>query len=154
MLLKKYDFEIKYRVNNLNFVDDSSRRLNYENETFDDVCFLILQNKLQNIAITNIKITNLNVEKTMKNENDNDNEMTSISKKNSIKFSKQLIRKQKIQKTCKNENVYENFTNKLIKKIQKIQINNKYFYAIMTKLKHVVKQTKRDVTKNKIINDD
>ena len=153
-MLKKYDFEIKYRANNLNFVDDSSRRSNYENEKFDDVCFSILQNKLQNIVITNIEITNLNVEKTIKNENDNDNKMTSISKKNLIKFSKQLIRKQKIQKMCENENIYENFTNKLIKKIKKIQINNKYFYVIMTKLKHVVKQTKRDVTKNKIIDDD
>ena len=90
----------------------------------------------------------------MKNENDNDNEITSISKKISIKFSKQLIRKQKIQKTYENENVYENLTNKLIKKIKKIQINNKYFYAIMTKLKHVAKQTKHDLTKNKIIDDD
>ena len=88
LLLKKYDFEIKYRANNLNFVDDSSRRLNYENKTFNDVCFSTLQNKLQNIAITNIKIANLNVEKTMKNENDNDNEMTSISKKISIKIFK------------------------------------------------------------------
>ena len=47
----EYDFEIKYRVKKINFVDDSSRRLNYENEKNENICLFILQNKLKNVTI-------------------------------------------------------------------------------------------------------
>ena len=38
LLLKEYVFEIKYKVNNFNFVDASSRRSNYEKRKLNDIC--------------------------------------------------------------------------------------------------------------------
>ena len=47
LILAKYDFEIKYRVKKINFVDESSRRSNYENEIDDELYLLTLQNKIK-----------------------------------------------------------------------------------------------------------
>ena len=40
----------------INFVDESSRRSNYENEIDDELCLLILQNKLKNIFVIAIEL--------------------------------------------------------------------------------------------------
>ena len=56
LILAKYDFEIKYRVRKINFVDESSRRSNYENEIDDEFCLFTLQNKLKNIFVVAIEL--------------------------------------------------------------------------------------------------
>ena len=59
LLLIEYNFEIKYKIDKFNLVDASFKRSNYENEKFDnELCFSILQNKLRNITIANIKKIN------------------------------------------------------------------------------------------------
>ena len=55
LIFAKYDFEIKYRVKKINFVDESSRRSNYESEIDDELCLLTLQNKLKNIFVIAIE---------------------------------------------------------------------------------------------------
>ena len=56
LILAKYDFEIKYRVRKINFVDESSRRSNYESEIDDELCLFTLQNKLKNIFVIAIEL--------------------------------------------------------------------------------------------------
>ena len=52
----EYDFEIKYRSEKVNSIDESSRRLNYEKKADDEICLFILQNKLKNIIITAVNL--------------------------------------------------------------------------------------------------
>ena len=49
--LAEYDFEIKYHSEKINSVDGPSRRFNYKRKTDDEICLLILQNKLKNIIV-------------------------------------------------------------------------------------------------------
>ena len=51
MILIEYNFEIKYRVEKTNFVNNSSKRFNYKNKKNENICLFILQNKLKNIII-------------------------------------------------------------------------------------------------------
>ena len=51
LVLTEYDFEIKYRFKKINSVDEPSRRSDYERKTDDEICLLILQNKLKNIIV-------------------------------------------------------------------------------------------------------
>ena len=51
LALAEYDFEIKYRFEKINSVDGSSRRFDYKEEIDDEICLLILQNKLKNIIV-------------------------------------------------------------------------------------------------------
>ena len=55
LFFDKYNFEIKYKASSLNFTDELSRRLNYENEIINNIYLSILQNKLQNIIIARIE---------------------------------------------------------------------------------------------------
>ena len=150
--LKKYDFEIKYRVKNLNFANDFSRRFDYEKMTLNDICLFTLQNKLQNVAIVVIQIINIDVNEMM-NEKKNDNDVIFVSNETKVKFFKQLLRKKNAKKTCAKKNIYENFTKKLLQKIKKIQNINQYVCAIKTKLKHIATQIKRDIVEKKTINE-
>ncbi len=50
-------FEIKYRINVLNFANVFSRRFDYENdEKINNICFFTLQNKLKNVIVVNINL--------------------------------------------------------------------------------------------------
>ena len=49
--LAKYNFEIKYHFEKSNSVNESSRRSDYKEKTDDEICLLILQNKLKNIIV-------------------------------------------------------------------------------------------------------
>ena len=40
-MFAKYDFEIKYRIDKTNFVDESSRRFDYENDKNENTCLFI-----------------------------------------------------------------------------------------------------------------
>ena len=56
MILIEYNFEIKYCVNKTNFVNNLSKRFNYENKKNKNICLFILQNKLKNIIIVVLNI--------------------------------------------------------------------------------------------------
>ena len=56
LLLEKYDFKIKYRVEILNLVNDLSRQLNYENEQLNNIYLSTLQRKLRNVVVININL--------------------------------------------------------------------------------------------------
>ena len=47
----EYDFEIKYRFEKINSIDESSRRSDYEEKADDKICLFIFQNKLKNIIV-------------------------------------------------------------------------------------------------------
>ena len=47
----EYDFEIKYYFEKINSVDEPSRRFDYKEKADDEICLLILQNKLKNIIV-------------------------------------------------------------------------------------------------------
>ena len=119
LLLKKYDFEIKYKNENLNFVDESSRRFDYENENDEnDICLSTFQNKLRNIIIANIDFST-NFDKC---EKISDNELTKKNSKNFIIVIKQMMRCEKIAKTCNKKNSYEDSFQKFFNKIEKLQM--------------------------------
>ena len=56
LILAKYNFKIKYRVKKINFIDESSRRSNYEREIDDEFYLLTLQNKLKNVFVIAIEL--------------------------------------------------------------------------------------------------
>ena len=51
LVFTEYNFEIKYRFEKINSVDESSKRSDYERKIDDEICLFILQNKLKNIII-------------------------------------------------------------------------------------------------------
>ena len=57
LALAEYDFEIKYRSEKINSVDGSSRRSDYKEKIDDEICLLILQNKLKNIIVAAVDLT-------------------------------------------------------------------------------------------------
>ena len=56
LALAEYDFKIKYRSEKINSVDGSSRRFDYKKKVDDEICLLILQNKLKNIIVIVINL--------------------------------------------------------------------------------------------------
>ena len=95
LILAKYNFEIKYRVRKINFVDESSRRSNYESEIDDEFCLFTLQNKLKNIFVIAIELYFVVTRDVAKaNESRSKNVVTSSQMKE-IKndFSKLLLEK-------------------------------------------------------------
>ena len=69
LIFVEYNFKIKYRTKNINFVNDSSRRFDYENDVNDEICLFTLQNKLKNIIIVIINLKSIftrNVTKAFK----------------------------------------------------------------------------------------
>ena len=52
----EYDFEIKYRIDNINFANESSKRFDYKNEKNENICLSTLQNKLKNVIIVALNI--------------------------------------------------------------------------------------------------
>ena len=119
LLLEKYNFEIKYRNENLNLVDESSRRFDYENENDkNDICLSTFQNKLRNIVIANIDFST-NFDKCKEISND---ELTKKNSKNLIVVIKQTMRREEIAKTCNKKNSYENSFQKFFNKIEKLQM--------------------------------
>ena len=52
----KYNFEIKYRLERINAIDDLSKRFDYEKNVNNEICLFILQNKLKNIIIIVISL--------------------------------------------------------------------------------------------------
>ena len=51
LTLAVYDFEIKYRFEKINSIDESSRHFDYKRKVDNEIYLLILQNKLKNIAV-------------------------------------------------------------------------------------------------------
>ena len=52
----EYDFEIKYRFEKINSVDESSKRFDYDKKVDDKIYLFILQNKLKNIIVIIINL--------------------------------------------------------------------------------------------------
>ena len=134
-ILIEYDFEIKYRVEKINFVDDSSRRLNYENEKNENICLFILQNKLKNVTIAILCVASIITRnafaKKINFENDefaffrimkiidfdekiffNDDERKIVFDANAQQF-----RRNEIQTMCDDKNYYEFFFDVLKNKL-------------------------------------
>ena len=119
LLLSEYDFEIKYRNKNLNFANESSRRSNYEDENEnDDICLFTFQNKFRNIVVTSIAFS---IESKKCEEISNEK----LSKKNSqneVVALTQTMRREEIVETCEKKDSYENSSQKLLNKIEKLQL--------------------------------
>ena len=67
LIFVEYDFEIKYRTKNINFANAFLKRLDYENNVNDEICFFTLQNKLKNMIIAIVSLRSIftrNVTKT------------------------------------------------------------------------------------------
>ena len=86
----------------MNSIDESSKRFNYENESIDNTCLSILQNKFKNIVVVNIDMKNTNdiakIEIISTNE---------LSKKNFTSFENVVIQtlfRKKIIKICEKQN--------------------------------------------------
>ena len=60
--MNQYDFKIEYRNENLNFVDDFSKRSNYENEILNKICFFTFQIKFEKITKINAIVNNSDFE--------------------------------------------------------------------------------------------
>ena len=58
-VLAEYNFEIKYRFEKINSIDESSRCSDYEEEADNEICLLILQNKLKNIIIIVVNLISI-----------------------------------------------------------------------------------------------
>ena len=84
----------------MNFVDESSKRSNYENEFIDDTCLSILQNKFKNIAIVNIDINDAN-ENNAKTKFMFENELSKINSTTQKKITNQTMSRKKILKRAK-----------------------------------------------------
>ena len=56
LIFAEYNFEIKYCFEKINSIDGSSRRSDYKKEIDDEICLLILQNKLKNIIVTAVNL--------------------------------------------------------------------------------------------------
>ena len=56
LALAEYDFEIKYRSEKINSIDEPSRRSDYKEKVNDEICLLFLQNKLKNIIVTAVNL--------------------------------------------------------------------------------------------------
>ena len=52
----KYNFEIKYQIEKINFADKLSRQSDYKSKTNNKICLFIFQNKFKNITIATIEI--------------------------------------------------------------------------------------------------
>ena len=138
-MFAKYDFEIKYRTNKTNFVDESSRRSDYENDENENTCLFIFQNKLKNVAIAALCITLIttrnfvakktilenveNVSLKIKKVIDVDEKKSSKNEKKRIAFDSnaQQLRRNEIRAICENENQYEVFSKVLKLKLMKMQ---------------------------------
>ena len=113
----EYNFEIKYKINKFNLVDALFKRSNYENEKFDDeLYFSILQNKLRNITIANIKKINTiirNRAQIMFDDKLIDQNFLTLN----VAITQKLRRNETIN-ICDQKNVYEKkFSNKILIKI-------------------------------------
>ena len=113
----EYDFEIKYKIDKFNLVDASFKRSNYENEKFDnELYFSILQNKLRNITIANIKKINAitrNRAQIIFDDKLIDQDFLTLN----VAIT-QKLRRNEIVDICNQKNVYEkNFSNKILIKI-------------------------------------
>ena len=113
----EYNFEIKYKIDKFNLVDASFKRSNYENEKFDnELCFSILQNKLRNITIANIKRINAIIQNRAQIIFDDkliDQDFLTLN----VAIT-QKLRRNEIINICNQKNVYEkNLSNKILIKI-------------------------------------
>ena len=101
LLLKNYNFEIKYKAKTLNSTNASSRRSNYENEQLNDICLLILQKTLRNIVIVNI---NFDVEnERFKFEKLSNDELKNDDSQMMNDAKKQTMRRKEARDICENE---------------------------------------------------
>ena len=86
-----------------------------------------MQNKLQNIFVATTKITkNEFNKKKVSLKNKNEKKIIEQSNIKLIKFFKQLMRRVNAKKICKTKSIYINSNEKFLKKIKKLQNQNKY----------------------------
>ena len=117
LLLIEYNFEIKYKIDKFNLVNVSFKRSNYENEKFNnELYFSILQNKLRNITIANIKRINAIIQNRAQIIFDDkliDQDFLTLN----VAITQKLQRSKTID-ICDQKNIYEkSFSNKILIKI-------------------------------------
>ena len=87
-----------------------------------------MQNKLQNIFVATTKITkNEFNKKKVSLKNKNEKKIIEQSNIKLIKFFKQLMRRVNAKKICEIKLIYINSNKKFLKKIKKLQNQNKYY---------------------------
>ena len=141
---EKIWFRNQIQIKQFQFCEWFFKKSNYENESLDDICLFILQNKFQNIFVSKIEFLNNDSKKenfNSKFENDNDFKKNSNFEK--MKIIKQTTRKMNAKKTCAKKFIYENSFELFLNKIKKIQFRNKYCRAIWFKLNHIEIQIKK-----------
>ena len=119
LLLSEYDFEIKYRSESLNFANESFRRSNYEDENEnDDICLFTFQNKLRNIVVTSIAFST----ESKKCEEISDEKLSEENSQNEVVALTQTMRRKEVVETCEKKDSYENSSQKLLNKIEELQL--------------------------------
>ena len=162
LILIEYDFEIKYRVEKTNSVDDSLRQFDYENEKNENICLFILQNKLKNVIIVVLNVLlvltrRFVAEKTIKakttkftfriveveNDEEFENEKTNVV----FDVENQQFRRSEARAICDNESHYEFSSKVLMIKLMKMQFENSVMQKVREQLtlkKHRKTCAKRD----------
>ena len=158
LILVKYDFEIKYRVKKINFVDESSRRSNYESEIDDEFCLLILQNKLKNIFVVAIElyfVVTRDVARTHESRSKNVvissrvKEIKNDSSKLFLEENKfdqqnnvvmQQLRRANVDAICEKKASFEKSFKMLLAKIEKFQKKNSMIIRMRAQLKSFIER--------------
>ena len=158
LIFAKYDFEIKYRVRKINFVDESSRRSNYENEIDDEFCLLTLQNKLKDIFVTAIELYSVVTRDIARAHESRSKNAIISSRMKEIKndFSKllleesefdqqdnvvtQQLRRANVDAICEKKASFEKSFKMLLTKIEKFQKKNSMIIRMREQLKSLIER--------------
>ena len=153
LALAEYDFEIKYRFEKINSVDESSRRSDYERKADDEICLFILQNKLKNIIITVVNLISVVTrdfkraltERTKSTfdtfsfkeiDEENVEELFDVEK-NDLFYNvvTQQFRRSDVRETCNSERQMKSFFKLLMIKFEELQEKNFVIIKIQNQLK-------------------
>ena len=153
LALAEYDFEIKYRSEKINSIDESSRRSDYKEKTDDEICLLILQNKLKNIIVTAVDLISVvtrDFEKTLTERTKNVFDtllFKKIDEENIEKFFDvekddllynavtQQLRRNDARETCSSERQMKLFFKLLMIKFEELQKKNFVIIKVRDQLK-------------------
>ena len=152
----EYDFKIKYRIESINFANDSSKRFDYKNNMNDEICFLTLQNKLRNIIVVIINLRSIltrSVIKTFKSTFAENVETLQIEIQNTKKkiFEKnekdlidnvviQQLRRNDAKTSCEEKKFLKSLSNLLATKIKKLQNKDSVIIRVKSQLKALKKR--------------
>ena len=142
----------------INFVDESSRRSNYESEIDDEFCFLTLQNKLKNIFVIAIElyfVVTRDIAKAHKSRSKNV-VISSRVKEIENDFSKllleenefdqqnnvvtQQLRRANVDAICEKKASFEKSFKMLFAKIEKFQKKNSMIIKMRKQLKSFIER--------------